>query len=66
MIKFTYELNAKKDERTFITLSWKDVNKGEASDFVHELEKVKLFVLEKDWELGKGGLQVTDESEEEE
>lgn len=60
MIELNYKIDLTKDQRSFEAINIKDLTKSEASNFVHFIEKIKLDILVRDFELGDDGLEVSE------
>lgn len=59
MIELRYRIDLTKDQRSFEAMDVKDLTKAEASNFIHFIEKIKLDLLLRDFELGDGGMEVS-------
>lgn len=59
MIEIKYKIDLKKDGRSFEAFNIKNVTKGEAANFVLYLEKLRLDMVMREFELGEGGIEVS-------
>lgn len=58
MIEIQYKIDLKKDDKSFVRTSGKDVTKGEVGDLLVFLEQLKLDLISKEFDVGKGGFEI--------
>lgn len=59
MIDLKYKIDLTKDQRSFEAVNVENITKAEASNFIHFIEKVKLDILVREFELGDDGMEVS-------
>lgn len=58
MIELGYRIDFSKDPRSLEAFNANNLTKGETANCIHFLEKVKLNLLDRDFELGEGGMEI--------
>lgn len=64
MIEFAYKIDLSQDERSFESFKAVNLTKAEVGNFVLFLERTKLDMVTREFELGEGGLEVSYENKE--